>query len=516
MFAGTLALLQRSLRADAQKGRAHAFRIASVIIILVMLLVAQFSSTNEAAPGLAFFWHISALGMVLIILAGLGHFVTAITEEKEEGTLGLLLLADLSPISILLGKSTSRVLSAWQVFVAQFPFALLALTLGGITVRQIAATYITLAMFLFMVANLALLASVCSRRTTQAVGAMLLLLFLILGFIPWIRLQLQYLSGPGLPLDGSWKAVGDDMFSVYKAFSVYHRVQETLTARYQGGLWGPQATFSLFIGGLAFFLSWVVFRRLIWEADSTSPPRMQAFGKQARWWNSVPRVWRWAIVWKDFHFLLGGYSYWIAKVLLAAGLWWMYFWWRDWVHALTFLDPFAALQNTFLLLAGLELLYACSQLYHVEQKEGTLSNLLMLPHSTGVISYSKLTGCLLGIAPNLLLALGLALIRNELGEIREGFLDSRLVFAWGLFFILCHLSVLCSLYVKWGGTALAIAMLAVICTIVMPVAGAMMHLIEEGEHTRFAQVAPLYYVIGGVCGALQVAIMFRLEELSGN
>src|SRR5688500_2598287 len=111
-----LALLTRALRDGARLRRAHAFRIGMMLILLGMLIQAHYLSGGIAAPGLNFFRSLAFLNVALITLAGAGYFASAITEEKEEGTIGLLIMADLSVVSILLGKSTSRLVAAALVF----------------------------------------------------------------------------------------------------------------------------------------------------------------------------------------------------------------------------------------------------------------------------------------------------------------------------------------------------------------------------------------------------------------
>ena len=114
------------------------------------------------------------LNVALIVLAGISFFATAITEEKEEETLGLLKMAGLNPLGLLLGKSTSRLINTLLLLGVQFPFTLLAVTLGGATVTQIVAGYAALAAFLILTANVGLLASVVFRRGGTASWAVLL------------------------------------------------------------------------------------------------------------------------------------------------------------------------------------------------------------------------------------------------------------------------------------------------------------------------------------------------------
>lgn len=76
--------------------------------IYVALGVAQWNSTSFGAPGLRFFHGISYLNLAFMTLLGLSFFSTSISEEKEEDTLGLMLMAGISPLGILIGKSGGR------------------------------------------------------------------------------------------------------------------------------------------------------------------------------------------------------------------------------------------------------------------------------------------------------------------------------------------------------------------------------------------------------------------------
>lgn len=104
--------------------------------------------------GTELFSSIAWLNLLFITCAGAGYFSTAITEEKEEETLGLLQMAGLNHIGILLGKSTSRLIQVMLLLVVQFPFMLLAVTLGGVTTDQILAAYVSVLAFTVLLANL--------------------------------------------------------------------------------------------------------------------------------------------------------------------------------------------------------------------------------------------------------------------------------------------------------------------------------------------------------------------------
>src|SRR5262245_6752644 len=106
MFRGTLTLLMRSLRLDARQRRAHAVRIISIGVTFWLLVAAHINTAGLGSPGLQFFSLICNLCLGLITVAGVGFFSSSITEEKESGTLPLLLLAGVPAAAVLVGKST--------------------------------------------------------------------------------------------------------------------------------------------------------------------------------------------------------------------------------------------------------------------------------------------------------------------------------------------------------------------------------------------------------------------------
>jgi len=82
------------------------------------------------APGCVF-WTDGLVNLIFITLAGLSSFASAITEEKEEMTLGLLRDDGAQSNRYLLGKSTEPMIGALLLLLVQVPFIMLAVTLGG-------------------------------------------------------------------------------------------------------------------------------------------------------------------------------------------------------------------------------------------------------------------------------------------------------------------------------------------------------------------------------------------------
>ena len=111
-------------------------------------------NANYSAPGRDVFRYMCWVNFFLLNLAGVSFFSTVITEEKEEMTLGLLRMAGISPVGILLGKVTPRLLGVVLLLSVQLPFTILAITLGGVAINQILAAYVALLAFAVLMAGL--------------------------------------------------------------------------------------------------------------------------------------------------------------------------------------------------------------------------------------------------------------------------------------------------------------------------------------------------------------------------
>ena len=130
MLHKTFALLQRSLRTDVRLLRTHFFRALLLGFILFTLFTDK-GLLRSGSPGLELFSWLVYCNFWFIAAAGALYFSSAISEEKEEQTLGLLRLAGISPFSLLVGKWLPRVIGGLLLVAIQFPFTLLSITLGG-------------------------------------------------------------------------------------------------------------------------------------------------------------------------------------------------------------------------------------------------------------------------------------------------------------------------------------------------------------------------------------------------
>ncbi|MEW4488581.1 ABC transporter permease [Thalassoglobus sp. JC818] len=516
MLHGPLTLLMRSVRSDALKRSAHLVRIASVILILLFLIAAHFYESNSSAPGLELFRSISFLAIALISLAGIGHFCNSITEEKEEGTLSLLLLANISPLGILLGKSTNRILSVILIFAAQFPFALLAITLGGITASQIVATFLALSAYLFLIANLSLLMSVWSRRSQEAAAAMLMALLILHGF-PYAVYQAVRQARKHLIFNSTelteWSKW---LLELNSQASVVHQVERILSVEGDYSFLSWQLIFSLIIGTIAFLIAWASFCRIVWAPDTDRPTRMHV-KTRSRWASIlVHRPWGRAVSWKDYYFVAGGISGLITRVAfysISLTIMWYY---RRQIYDRMEIDGVQLFRDLLLVLFCLETLVLASQFFHVERKSGTLPTLLMLPQTPMRITWEKAFGCFLGVLPTILFLF-----------IPETFLVGRyhfepfvltshmLTLACGLL-VMAHLTALCSLIVKWGALPLAIGLAMIAGGLFAPFVAVAKSMIRSAGEGAIAEASPILYSTAIICGAIQFEMVRRLTRIAGS
>lgn len=458
MFQGTFALFNRALAVDFRLARTHLFRFMFAIMILFCLISAHLSSTLVGAAGLVLFSQIIYLNFVFILMAGISFFATAITEEKEEQTIGLLLMAGVNPVSLLLGKTMPRLVAALLLLSVQFPFTLLAITLGGVTLYQVIAAYAAMAAFLFWVSNLGLLCSVvCARSRTASTLVLIGLATYFLG-VPLVQLMLEASVAEGWLPEKAFVvlAAGTLLEWLYQS-SVITQINAILTTGFNATAWGYQFWSNVVFGLLLFGFANLLFTRFALTDQPTGPIRRSVSKKKSHWF-SPGRTWSYALIWKDFFFVNGGYGMATIK-FLAYGI------------ALFSLCSFIGYTSrsysiqeigmtmfwTMLIVILIEISLISSRVFHVEIQWKTLVSTAMLPHSMAYIAYSKLLGSLLSILPACFyMGLGVMFSINEMRY------DTGMILVEPGFWMMCveilffwHLTAFLSTYIKWGALPLA-------------------------------------------------------------
>lgn len=461
-WSGIWALLERSLRIDARQRSQHLFRLVAVLAVYVAVAISEWSGGTFGAPGLRYFRQLAYLNIAFISLAGIGYFSSAITEEKEEDTLGLMLMAGISPLGILLGKSAGRLVQAALLLTVQFPFTWLAVTLGGVTRNQIVETYVSLLSFLICQANVALLFSVICRRTRDS--AALTFFWQVMYFLLPLFAQSYFgeLQAAGWTFAlGGWRAAWLRFLAGLSHCSVTHQLQEILTSGSQTSAFNLQVGSNLLGGAAAFLLARLLFSWGTRDLATDATPRgIISLRVQSGRRGKRLRVYGNPLAWKDFHFTCGGWTVVAVKVLAHAALFsFIVYQFQDPGRTFTqWRDAASVYFGIGLLLTVLDAAWSMGRVFHEELKLQTWPALIMLPRSLPAVGYSKALGVIASLLPSLA-CLSLVYVTGCMRweDIIDSFQYSEVWVIYAMAFSLIHLTTLYSVFLKWGALPLAIA-----------------------------------------------------------
>jgi ABC-type transport system involved in cytochrome c biogenesis permease component len=174
-----LPIVQRELLVAARQRMTYLSRTLTAGVLLPIFALLENLHSNGRIPGGSHMLTIlSTIVFVECMLAGIRYTSDSISEERREGTLGLLFLTDLKGADIVLGKVFARGLRAFFSLLAAFPILALTVLIGGVTGKQVAAVCLTL--LLCIVFSLSAGVFVSSRGFRERNGLVGTLLFLLL------------------------------------------------------------------------------------------------------------------------------------------------------------------------------------------------------------------------------------------------------------------------------------------------------------------------------------------------
>ncbi len=535
MTSPLLALFARSLRQDVRARSTYWSRAGLVAMILVMLLTTNLSLGWSGAPGLEFFSSAIYTNFFFISLAGLSYFASAITEEKEEMTLGLLRMTNLNPLSILLGKSTSRLFGALLLLATQLPFTLLAVSFGGVSVLQITAVYCALAAYIIFLSNLALLFSVMCARTAGAAVLTGSAMFLFLVGPAWSRglwMALRYFGW----VEG--KVPGEGLSAAlqkWEAMSPFMRFTEVLSTGFSDGVIGLQFWSNIVLGVACFLIAWSVFEVFCRDQKEAAPRRGFVIKRTSRLRVlGAGRPWKRALIWKDFNFVNGGKPAFFIKLFgyASVGVLWTYVMYAQRAAGVKWRLSWSEVGFTVMGISAfagaLELAIVAGRVFRHERRWKTLSSLATLPLSMRRIAFHKVLGGLLASAPALIyFCIGFACATPEMWralhkwwewkekvglnaamkaaiewQVVAGFVFAFMTVIFGLYLVATF-----SLRFKWGALPAAIATTYVGCMFAIPLAFFMF---------KDAAFIVLIVVLFTVTGLLHFRIGERLEQLAAE
>lgn len=172
-----LPIVGRELRVRARKATTYWFRVsaATTAVLLVLLLNLQLGSYSSSERlGSFIFAVLSWASLFLCLLAGMINTCDCVSEERREGTLGLLFLTDLKGYDIVFGKLAATSINAVFALVAIFPILAIPLLLGGLGVDELTRVLLTLGNAMFLSLAIGMAVSTISQKERRALSATLL------------------------------------------------------------------------------------------------------------------------------------------------------------------------------------------------------------------------------------------------------------------------------------------------------------------------------------------------------
>src|SRR6266496_5591895 len=187
-------IVERELRvASRRRGTYWSRAVAALSAILIFLGTLWFDGL--AAPkdlGKHAFDVLSGLFLLNSLAAGIRYTADCLSEEKREGTLGLLFLTDLRGHDVVLGKLAATSLNCIYALLAMFPVLAIPLLLGGVSVDESWRIALVLANALFFSLATGIFTSTMSKSPRKAMFCTLLLILLIHGGWPLLGAWITY------------------------------------------------------------------------------------------------------------------------------------------------------------------------------------------------------------------------------------------------------------------------------------------------------------------------------------
>ncbi|HEX3800991.1 MAG TPA: ABC transporter permease [Verrucomicrobiae bacterium] len=190
-----LPIVERELRIAARRQMSYWLRViaaAFMLLMFVMTLVLFTMSSPFGSPGQAQFSTLRWIAFIFVCSTGVFFTSDSLSEEKREGTLGLLFLTDLHGYDVVLGKLMSHSLQAFYSLLAALPILALPLLVGGVTGTEFARSLLVICNTLFLSLAVGIFASSISREVMKTMNATLFINLALLVGLPWLDLGLTH------------------------------------------------------------------------------------------------------------------------------------------------------------------------------------------------------------------------------------------------------------------------------------------------------------------------------------
>jgi ABC-type transport system involved in multi-copper enzyme maturation permease subunit len=180
-----LPIVSRELRLASRRRSTYWLRSGAALVVMVvgtwLFLIMQAEPPKELA--MALFGVLTGGAVLFALISGPRSTADCISEEKREGTLGLLFLTDLKGYDVVLGKLVAGSLNTFYCVASVLPMLAIPLLMGGgITLAEFARMALVTVDALFFSLTLGICVSATSRSAQKAAAiTSLLIVFFTVG-----------------------------------------------------------------------------------------------------------------------------------------------------------------------------------------------------------------------------------------------------------------------------------------------------------------------------------------------
>src|SRR5215467_6447378 len=171
-----LPIVERELRVAARRHSTYWVRLGvAVLAMIVAGVIGIFSYANGLSAirpslGKDIFAGLGLLALGYGLLSGRRSTADCLSEEKRDGTLGLLFLTDLKGYDVVLGKLTATSVDSCYRLLAVFPVLAIPLLMGGLTIGEFWRMALVLVNTLFFSLAAGVFVSSISQQSQKAVS----------------------------------------------------------------------------------------------------------------------------------------------------------------------------------------------------------------------------------------------------------------------------------------------------------------------------------------------------------
>ena len=181
-----LPIVARELRVASRRRATYWVRSGAALALIVLgvwfFLLMRRDSPHEVA--LILFRIMAGASVLYCLLSGVRATADCLSEEKREGTLGLLFLTDLKGYDVVLGKLAATSINAFYGVLAVVPLLAVPLLMGGVTFGEFGRMSILTINVLFFSLSVGICISAFSRSARISSAMTFCIVFLLTALLP--------------------------------------------------------------------------------------------------------------------------------------------------------------------------------------------------------------------------------------------------------------------------------------------------------------------------------------------